>query len=297
MLYSIRILATFVCASLLASCAGQRATFASGEPCETRAFTVEDSFSGARRGKCTVLSANHVRLRILPESEGYINDSPWCAFRLVPAAAGTAEITLRYEGGHHRYWPKISGDGLHWLPLDEQYVSASDDGLGADFNVPLRDGPVWVAAQEIVVPALYDAWNRVTTNATGIPLRLIGSSVAGLPINAFDSNPESSEVLFIVGRQHPPEVSGAIAFFTFTETLFGDSELLSRERLALGREEVRHVDDPLGVLIAHDVEILGRGTQGLAAELDPRKGVLAPLESRARALFRELGLKLVPSFL
>ena len=29
----------------------------------------------------------------------------------------------------------------------------------------------------------------------------------------------------MIGRQHPPEVSGAFAFFAFTETVFGDSEL------------------------------------------------------------------------
>ncbi len=106
MVHSIRILTICVCASALASCAVQPVSFASGDACETSAFTVIDGFSGARRGKCTVLSDNHVRLRILPESEGYINDSPWYAFKLLPARPGTAEITLRYEGGHHRYPPK-----------------------------------------------------------------------------------------------------------------------------------------------------------------------------------------------
>jgi predicted deacylase len=34
----------------------------------------------------------------------------------------------------------------------------------------------------------------------------------------------------MVGRQHPPEVSGAFAFFAFTETLLADTELAKRFR-------------------------------------------------------------------
>lgn len=225
MLFSIRILAISACLSLLASCALQAVSFESGDACETSAFTIVDDFSGARRGRCTVLDDDHVRLRILPENEGYINDSPWYAFKVLPGAAGAAAITLRYEGGHHRYWPKISNDGLHWEPLEERYVSASPNGSSADLRVPLGDTPVWIAAQEIVTPAVYDVWSRKTANATGVPVDVIGHSVAGLPIHAFDTGTESAEILLIVGRQHPPEVSGAFAFFAFAETLFGDSDL------------------------------------------------------------------------
>ena len=45
-----------------------------------------------------------------------------------------------------------------------------------------------------------------------------------------DIRPERSkdrkkDILFLLGRQHPPEVSGAFAFFAFTETVLGDTEL------------------------------------------------------------------------
>jgi predicted deacylase len=213
----------------------QPVSFASGDACKAGAFTVIDGFSGARRGKCTVLSDNHVRLRILPESEGYINDSPWYAFKLLPSEPGTAEITLRYEGGHHRYWPKISTDGLHWTPLDEQYVSSSSDGQKADFKVALGTNHAWIAAQEIITPVMHAMWNHKTSSSTGVPLRVLGSSVSGQPIHAFDSNAAAPEILFLISRQHPAEVSGAIAFFAFAETLFGDSDLARafRERFRI----------------------------------------------------------------
>lgn len=211
-------------ALLLAACALQP-VFAPGEACVADGFTVTDRFSGARRGECTVLSSNHVRLEILPEDEGYINNSPWYAFRIVPVTVNTAIVTLEYHGGSHRYWPKISHDGLGWTRLPDTDVTVAEDGLSAELTIPLDGGPVYVSAQELVTSMVYEAWNRKTATATGVPLRELGKSLKGLPIHVFDSNPESKEVLLLIGRQHPPEVSGAFAFFAFAETVFGDSAL------------------------------------------------------------------------
>jgi len=226
----VRILTICLLVAQSTSCAVQHATYLPGDACETSSFTVADSFSGARRGKCTVLSGNHVRLEILPENEGYINDSPWYAFKLLPASPTTATITLQYHGGHHRYWPKISDDGLKWMPLDATQVTTSGDGQQFDIRLTLSSDPVWIAAQELVTPAVYDSWNYTIASVTGAPITELGTSTAGLPIFAFDSNAAASEVLLLVGRQHPPEVSGAFAFFSFTETIFGDSDLARRFR-------------------------------------------------------------------
>jgi hypothetical protein len=214
-----------VVATLLASCTVQPPVVPAGEPCETSAFSVVDSFSGSRRGDCTVLSDDHVRLDIRPESDGKINDSPWYAFKLSSTSPITAKISLRYHGGHHRYWPKVSTDGLHWTPVDAEHIVVSADERRADIEIALTSDPVWMAAQELITPVIYDVWNRKTAKATGIPLTVLGDSTAGLPIHIFDSNAAANEVLFLVGRQHPPEVSGSVAFFAFTETIFGDSDL------------------------------------------------------------------------
>ena len=215
--------------ALLASCA-QQPTFGPGEPCVAPGFTVTDGFSGARRGDCTVLSANHVQLDIRPEDEGEINNSPWYAFRITPATSDSAAVTLAYEGGTHRYWPKISFDGDDWAPLPDSHVTATEDGLRAELTVPLGEETVYVAAQELITPVTYEAWNRKLAAATGIPLRELGRSLQGRPIQVFDSNTDAKEVLLLLGRQHPPEVSGAIAFFAFAETVFGDGELARQFR-------------------------------------------------------------------
>lgn len=224
-LRAIRGLLLPVSAALLVACVSQPISYPPGEPCRAAAFTVTDDFDGARRGDCTVLGDDHVELVIRPEDEGKVNNSAWFAFKLEPASATTARITLRYEGGNHRYFPKISGDGASWSRLDESAVTASEDRTSAEFVVPLDSSAAWVSAQELVMPEHYDAWNKRMSKATGIPLRRLGESREGLPIHVLDSNAEANEVLLMVGRQHPPEVSGAFAFFAFTETVFGDSAL------------------------------------------------------------------------
>ena len=111
---------------LLATAAS--ASFRAGQVCTADSFAVRDGFVAARRGTCTVLAANHVRVDIRPErskDRKKINNSPWYAFKLIPVTAGDAVITLRYTDGSHRYWPKISVDGLTWYPMDERNVSVA----------------------------------------------------------------------------------------------------------------------------------------------------------------------------
>ncbi len=215
-------------AAVLAACAaGPRVP--AGEPCVAKAMTVTDRFDGARRGPCRAVSAHHVELHIHPESAPPINDSPWFAFRIDPEAAGNAVITLRYRDGHHRYRPKLSVDGRTWRPLAESAVSVSGNGRRARFTVPLTGEAVYVAAQELITPPVYDDWNRRMARETAATLSELGSSTNGLPIHRLDAGAnDNRDVLFITGRQHPPEVSGAFAFFAFTETLLEDTDLSRR---------------------------------------------------------------------
>lgn len=216
--------------SLLGACAAPIPSVDAGTLCAASSFTVVDGFGGARRGRCEVISAYHVRLTNLPEDDGQINPSPWYSFKLIPFAKTTAVITLQYSGGHHRYVPKISVDGLSWSPIDERNVQVSENGTLARIELPLDSSAVWVSAQELVTPAIYRSWNAKTAKQSDAELLLLGHSMAGQPIDYLVSNPASKEVLFLIGRQHPPEVSGAFAFFAFTETLLADTELAKRFR-------------------------------------------------------------------
>ena len=131
-------------ALLLVSCSTSGPTVPAGKPCEASSFSVVDGFGGARRGACTLLSDDHVRLLIRPEDNGVRNPSAWYAFRLIPHEAATANITLEYASGYHRYRPKISTDGLSWSVVDESFVWKASDGLSATVRIPLSDGDVAV---------------------------------------------------------------------------------------------------------------------------------------------------------
>jgi len=219
---------------LLASCAATGPTFQSGQTCETASLSIVDGFAGARRGRCTVLADDHVRLTNLPEDAGYINDSPWYAMKVVPKTQTAAKITINYRGGHHRYQPKISTDGVHWSVLNEAAVEVGRNGKSVTITTPTSAAPFWIAAQEILTPAIYDAWMKTMVASGNAAMSVLGESRNRQPISLLTSNSDAKDVLFLVGRQHPPEVSGAIAFLAFYETLMGDSELANTFRDRFG---------------------------------------------------------------
>ena len=210
---------------IFAGCAVTQPTFEAGTACVAEAFSVVDDFAGARRGQCDVLARDHVRVSIVAEDEGEINPSPWFAFKLLPQASGTAIISLGYVGDKHRYVPKISYDGKNWSAIASEQVRILHDGRLVRIEILLNDSPVWIAAQELVTPDIYDAWNREMADRSGAELKLLGQSLEQRPIHYLVSDSASRDVLFLVGRQHPPEVSGAFAFFAFAETVLADTEL------------------------------------------------------------------------
>ncbi len=229
-----RTLLLLAAAVYLAACASLAPVYQAGTPCEASSFTVVDDFAGARRGSCAVLGSEHVRLRILPEDDGFINDSAWYAFRVQPKTPTAVTVTLQYSGGHHRYVPKTSDDGLNWIPIDESRVSISADGTEATFTLQDANVPVWIAGQEIITPAMYSIWNRKMEKHAEVELRPLGKSINGVTIEALSVNPDAKNVLMIIGRQHPPEVSGAFAFLSFFETLAGETDLAREFRSRFG---------------------------------------------------------------
>ncbi len=225
-----RTLATIAFVFLFASCTTTSPSFAPRVPCKAATFTVVDEFAGARRGRCVAIADNHVRVTILPEDDGYINPSPWFAFKVLPSVAGPAKFTLNYLGGHHRYHPKMSFDGVRWSVIDTNQVVVSTDREKVVITVNTGKDPFWIAGQELITPAIYDIWNRKIAANSVAYLDVLGESKSGRPIHRLDINGEGQDVLFLVGRQHPPEVSGSIAFFAFYETLTADTELAARFR-------------------------------------------------------------------
>lgn len=203
-----------------------------GEPCDTGAFRVIDDFPGSRRGDCAVLSKDSVVLTIRPEDPPYINDSPWYAFRIEADTPVDAKISLHYENGHHRYWPKQSFDDESWTPLDASLVHVGGRREKAMLKLHLQPGSVLVSAQELILPAEIDAWAMQLGERAGTEFAELGRSLNGRPINLLQINPHAEVVILLVGRQHPAEVTGSIAMSAFVDTLFDDdaTSIAFRER-------------------------------------------------------------------
>ena len=198
--------------------------------CATARFSVETDFDGARGEYCRVTPEGAVTLLIAPEDQGQINNSPWYAFRLDPRARGSAEVTLQYTGGDHRYWPRMSLDGHNWSPLAAGQVKVLKNKAETTLTIPLEDQSVWIAAQELLTKEqteqpIKDAVVRVdgTWNS-------FGTSEEGRPIHVGQINPNANEWILLIGRQHPPEITGTLAMHSFVLAITSDSPLAQRFR-------------------------------------------------------------------
>ena len=216
------LLAAIACAFTAATAAAE---------CDTGAFLLHADFPGARMSGCEVVRPGEVAVDVLPEDGGRINPSPWYAFHVRAGEAGAGEllVRLRYGEHEHRYIPKVSRDGETWQRLSSAQIELQD----GDAVLRLRPGTngITVAAQEILDGAFYAAWReKVAAAADGAAWQEIGRSIAGRPIHALIVEPGAASYMLLLGRQHPPEVSGALSLLRFVERLLEQRRSACPER-------------------------------------------------------------------
>lgn len=229
-----RLLGVFLVA-LVAGCVST--TVPEGTACSSRLVTIDDTFDGARRGACVVRNEQHFVLQIAPESSGKINDSPWYAFRLSPTSDtknDSVRITLKYINGHHRYAPKISYDGNTWTTLEASRTVTTSNKRRATLTLPIGQRPMWVAAQELLMPERMTAWTRALADSTDGSVRVLGHSSEGRPIHIFEDHAGRDDVIVMVGRQHPPEITGSYGLRGFVPALYEQSPLANSFREQYG---------------------------------------------------------------
>ncbi|MBB5518688.1 M14 family metallopeptidase [Amphiplicatus metriothermophilus] len=202
------------------------------EPCENRFAVLDGGFEGARLSACEPRRSKFV-VRIEPENSP-INPSPWYAFRLTPKRAGEIEIVLRYAEAAHRYHPWID-DGAGWRPLPADAVRENRRGRKAALRIKIAAAPVIIAAQPLFLNEDYAAWvDALARGRDHARTIAIGESRQGRTLIALlDGAPEKTKpapCALFVGRQHPPEVTGAFAMMAFLETVFGNSALAAAFR-------------------------------------------------------------------
>ncbi len=207
--------------------------------CQTAKVKLDTDFPTGNVANCKAVTEKHFSLSITPEDAPPINCSAWYAFRLTPRNArktvGRVTISLGYEICGHRYWPKTSSDGTVWTSVPEDDVEITEvDGIKqARFSVRLDKDALFVAAQEIFPPITYETWLRRIGQSANARIWSLGKSAEQRDIPAMTikkNGHQPREQIVLIGRQHPPEVTGALAMLPFVETLLADTPLAKRYR-------------------------------------------------------------------
>ncbi len=207
-------------------------------------------FPAARLDACTRTAEGRYRLVVRPETTP-INNSAWYAFRVQSTAARQIRLVLTYEGGSHRYAPKTSRDGKSWTPLARTAWSYDRKTKEALLELEATTEPLWVAAQEMVTAEDLNAWMDRLAALPYVHKQLVGRSVAERPIYELAIGSASArEHVVVIGRQHPPEITGSLALMAFVEAVAGDSPtaLEFRKRFQV---TVVPLVNPDGVTLGH----------------------------------------------
>lgn len=201
-----------------------------GPVCETGQVRIDRDFEGGGLAECAIRGKGEFDLFIRPE-DAPINPSPWYAVRITPLASGPVRVNLRYEGARHRYAPWISDDGDHWVLMDPARISVNADRTVTRIELGELTAPAFLSAQELLTGADYDRWLAAYRERPDLDVSILGHSLEDRPIEMITTNPASSlGSVILVGRQHPPETTGAIAMQAFVDEVLGDSPLASRFR-------------------------------------------------------------------
>jgi hypothetical protein len=197
--------------------------------CRSGAILLDAHFDGGQLGACAVSGDGVFDLTLFPEDAPPINKSPWYAYRVSGRRGDDVTIRMQFEDGYARYWPKLSRDGENWTPVREEQVIRSEDGASMELSLELDQARVWVAGQEVLNQRFYRQWINELESHPGVDTRLLGESVEGRPIYLAETA-DRPEFILMIGRQHPPEVTGAIAMRSFIDTTLAGTDLAQRFR-------------------------------------------------------------------
>ncbi|MEN8118410.1 MAG: M14 family metallopeptidase, partial [Bacteroidota bacterium] len=199
---------------------------------------LSNEFDGARLNGVAVTGDNEVAVLITPENTP-INSSPWYAFKIWSETKKDMQLKITYnQGTAHRYNPKLSNDGKNWSVVDSTRIFADTASVSKGespkfitMSLSVSPDTLWVAAQELITSKDINTWAAGLAEKPFISISEIGKSVEGRPINSLQiGNPESKEIIMVLSRQHPPEVSGWLAMKYFVETLCTENELADKFR-------------------------------------------------------------------
>jgi N-acyl-D-aspartate/D-glutamate deacylase/murein tripeptide amidase MpaA len=201
--------------------------------CEQAGIKVLTDFHGGNIDGCEFASDGRLTISVAPENEP-INSSPWYAFRMLADTTTDVAIVLDYGSYKHRYTPDFSIDGVKWETYPAAKLDLSEDKSRAGFSLTVSQGKsVVIAAQPLLTSSHYATWLESLKEQHGVTVSSAGSSVEGRPLWRVTTSAKK-HTLLLLGRQHPPETTGALALISFVERLFEGDALATRFRNEVG---------------------------------------------------------------
>jgi hypothetical protein len=189
-----------------------------------------NEFPGARLNDFYQLNDTTYVAVIEPENAP-INDSPWYSFKIWSKKNQKIILNLTYKNGTHRYKPKLSYDGNEWQPIDSLYVSVDTTINQASLRLELNKDTIWISSQELITYSNYEDWINQLLKRKFVRKDIIGSSSQGKPIAKLEiGDPENKNFIFLIGRNHPPEVTGYFALKSFVEAIALESDIAKEFR-------------------------------------------------------------------
>ncbi len=198
--------------------------------------TFSNEFSEARLNECERIGPLEYRITISPENAP-INPSPWYAFNVTSAKPQSLKLSFVLTAKGSILRPRLSKDGKTWTLIDSASFTPAPKPPEGQLRGPslatieVGPEPLWVAAQEMIGLAELGACSDAKAKLPFARESVIGESIGHRPLRQFIfTETDRPDYVFIISRQHPPEVTGTLALMQFTDTLVNDSELSRRFR-------------------------------------------------------------------
>ena len=206
----------------------ERRAWVFADPAPT--VTFDNQFSGARVNACTQIGPHEFKVLITPENEP-INPSPWYAFRVKADAPLDISVHLVITTAKSRPRARMSTDGITWKRVPDVDWQGASGAPECVLKLHVGPQPTWVASNHMIGNEQLWAWTDAMAKRPFAKASVIGESAAGRPLKMVEFNDGAPpNYVIVIGRQHPPEVSGSVGLMRFMEAMLGDSELATRFR-------------------------------------------------------------------
>ena len=162
-----------------------------------------NDFEGARLNGL-VKDSDSTYTALITSENTPINISPWYAFKVWASRPQTIHLYLTYQdGAKHRYYPKLSRNGLQWSAIDSVDYTEFEKGeasfgpgslpLKVALRLHIGRDTLWVAGQELQTSKHVKKWATDLAKKRHVDYQVIGKSTEGRDLHALTIGKEKSK--------------------------------------------------------------------------------------------------------